>query len=63
MVAFAGIGQVAPSLKELTSDNLLPSAGLGLRFRASEEERVNLSIDFAVGKDSDAWYFRIGEAF
>ncbi len=63
MVAFAGIGQVAPSLKEFTSDNLLPSAGLGLRFRASEEERVNLSIDFAVGQDSDAWYFRIGEAF
>ena len=28
-----------------------------------EEQWVNLSIDYAVGKDSDAFYFRIGEAF
>lgn len=63
LVAFGGIGQVAPSLGDLTTDNILPSAGLGIRFRASEEERVNLSIDYAVGDDLDAWYFRIGEAF
>jgi len=30
---------------------------------AAEKERVNLSIDYAIGKDSYAWYFRIGEAF
>ena len=63
MVAFGGIGQVAPSLNEFTAENILPSAGLGVRFRASEEQRVNLSLDYAAGKDSDAVYFRIGEAF
>jgi len=29
----------------------------------SEEQRINLGIDYARGKDSDAWYFRIGEVF
>ena len=63
MVFFGGIGQVAPKLSEIDLGDLLPSAGVGLRFMASEEERVNLGVDFAVGKDSNAWYFRIGEAF
>lgn len=63
MVAFAGIGEVAPTVGDMNSDDLLPSAGVGLRFMASEKERVNLSIDYARGRDSDAWYFRIGEAF
>jgi outer membrane protein assembly factor BamA len=63
MVAFAGIGEVAPKLSEMNTENILHSFGGGIRFRASEEQRVNLSIDYAVGKDSDALYFRIGEAF
>lgn len=63
LVAFAGIGEVAPELGEMNTENILPSVGAGIRYRASEEQRVNLSIDYAVGKDSDAWYFRIGEAF
>ena len=63
MVAFGGVGQVAPELGELTSDNILGSIGVGIRFMASEEAQVNLSLDYARGKDSDAWYFRIGEAF
>ena len=63
MVAFAGVGQVAPSISEMDTDDLLPSYGVGIRFMASEEQRVNLGIDYARGKDSDAWYFRIKEAF
>jgi hypothetical protein len=63
MVAFGGIGQVAPDLNELNSDDILGSAGLGIRFMPSKEAGVNLSLDYARGKDSDAWYFRIGEAF
>ena len=63
LVAFAGVGQVAPQVDEIEFDDLLPSGGIGIRFMASEDERVNLSIDYARGRDSDAWYFRIGEAF
>lgn len=63
VVAFAGVGQVAPEIGDIEFDDWLPSAGLGIRFMASEDERVNLGIDYARGRDSDAWYFRIGEAF
>lgn len=61
-VAFVGVGGVAPSFDKLGS-TLLPAAGLGLRFRASKQHRVNASVDFAAGKDSHAFYFYIGEAF
>ncbi len=64
MVAFAGAGNVASTVGDLSFDDLLPSVGVGLRFLASEKDGVNLSIDYARGRDSsDAWYFRIGEAF
>jgi hypothetical protein len=63
MVAFAGLGQVAPSFNELNSDNTLPSVGAGLRFMASREHKVDISMDWAFGKDSDALYFYIGQAF
>jgi outer membrane protein assembly factor BamA len=63
MVAFGGIGQVADNLSGLNAENILPSIGAGIRFRVSEAQGVNVGIDYAKGKDSDAWYFRIGEAF
>lgn len=61
-VVFAGVGGVAPSFEKFGS-TLLPAAGVGLRFRASKQHPVNASVDFAVGKDSQAFYFYIGEAF
>lgn len=61
--AFAGVGAVAPDFGSFDGDELLPAAGVGLRYQASERYRINLSIDYAVGEDSDAVYFRVGEAF
>ena len=63
VVAFAGVGEVAPSWSEFTLDDLLPSAGVGVRFKISKTTGLNLSVDYAVGKDSDAWYFYVGESF
>lgn len=64
VVAFAGIGGVAPDLGSIIDDStVLPAAGVGLRFQASKKNNVNLRLDFAVGKDSQALYFSIGEAF
>jgi hypothetical protein len=40
MVAFAGMGEVAPKLGEFAARNLLPSVGAGLRFMVSEANRV-----------------------
>jgi outer membrane protein assembly factor BamA len=64
VVAFAGVGQTAPHLGAFTDSKVLYSGGAGLRFVASEAERVNLGIDYARASDGDsAVYFRIGEAF
>ena len=61
-VAFAGVGGISPdrSWDEATT---LPAAGVGLRFEASREYRVNLSVDVAVGDGSSGLYVYLGEAF
>jgi outer membrane protein assembly factor BamA len=63
MVAFAGIGQVGEKLSDYNTNDILPSAGVGLRFKLSKTTGFNLSVDFAVGEDTSAWYFYVGEAF
>lgn len=63
LVAFAGIGQVGEKLSDYNTGNILPSAGLGLRFKLSKTTGFNLSFDYARGEDSDAWYFYVGESF
>ncbi|MGE0117614.1 MAG: BamA/TamA family outer membrane protein [Dongiaceae bacterium] len=64
VVAFAGVGQVAPNLGAFVDNDVLYAGGAGLRFVASESERVNLGIDYARASDGEhAFYFRIGEAF
>jgi hypothetical protein len=62
-VAFAGLGQVAPDLSDLDGDNLLPSAGVGLRIRLTEENPLYYGIDVAVGKNETILYFKLGQAF
>ena len=62
-VAFAGFGEVAPSWSDFTFEDALPSAGVGVRFKISKTTGLNLSVDYAVGKESDAWYFYVGESF
>lgn len=62
-VAFAGLGGIAPGLGHLGDSRLLPSAGAGLRFRPSRQTNINLRLDFAVGRDSNAIYLGISEAF
>jgi outer membrane protein assembly factor BamA len=63
LVFFGGVGSVAPAIDKFDFDDLLPSGGVGLRIMASKEQRVNVSIDYAFGRDSEAFYFSIGEAF
>jgi hypothetical protein len=63
-VAFAGVGEVAPSFGDFNSDDLLPSAGLGIRFLVAKENRINFRIDYAWGRaGSRGLYVGVGEAF
>jgi outer membrane protein assembly factor BamA len=63
LVGFAGVGEVADAFSDFDADHVLPSVGAGLRFLASKEYHVNVSMDYALGEDSRAFYFYIAEAF
>ncbi len=63
MVVFVGVGWVADSMSEIRLEDTLPGAGIGLRYMMIPQYRINVGIDFAVGKEDTAFYFRINEAF
>jgi hypothetical protein len=63
VVAFGGVGSVAPGVDKFRTDQLLPSGGTGLRFLMSKKYHVNLRTDFAWGKDTFTWSVGVGEAF
>jgi outer membrane translocation and assembly module TamA len=63
MVAFGGLGQVGKSFSDFKSDIILVSGGVGLRWMASVENRVNLSVDYALGEHDNYIYIYVGEAF
>ena len=60
---FTGLGQIAPDFGDFDDDNLLWSAGFGLRFRLTEENRMNYRADAAWGRDGFEFYFSLTEAF
>jgi len=63
VVAFAGLGGVAPSIDQFKVDNLRPSLGLGVRFLVDAEENLNLRLDFGRGREKLNYYFKIAESF
>lgn len=61
-VVFCGVGAIWED--GLTSDDLYPSYGAGIRFRLQEANNVNFRIDYALGEDDeDGWYVSVSEAF
>ena len=63
MVFFAGGGAVAPNFGDYSNSSFLPSVGLGVRYMVVPANRVNVRVDFAWGRDSNALYISVGEAF
>lgn len=51
IVAFGGVGEVAPTLAMFRYDNLLSSGGGGVRYKLSTKYHVNLRLDIAQGKN------------
>lgn len=62
-VGFLGVGGVGESFSDFDKDDTLPAAGVGIRFSISPENRLNVSLDWAVGKDNDYVYIYVSEAF
>jgi Omp85 superfamily domain len=61
--AFAGLGEVAPTISQYTLNDILPSFGGGLRYVLAAKNHVALRLDFAWGRDAGKVYFTVGEAF
>ena len=63
VVGFIGLGNVAPSFSGLGFDNVKSSWGLGLRYAAKPEERLNIRVDFGFGTQNPGFYLNIRESF
>lgn len=63
LVGFAGFGSIFESNIEDNNGKILPSIGAGFRYAAFPENKMNVGIDIAAGKDDWGVYFRIGESF
>ena len=61
IVAWVGAGTMGPSVDELNNGRWLPTAGVGYRFEF--KPRVNIRLDYGIGKGSSGFYFQVGEAF
>jgi outer membrane protein assembly factor BamA len=64
-VAFGGIGNVGKQVGELNFQALKYSYGGGMRFALSKSEKLNLRLDYGIGRGRKAhgFYFQLGEAF
>ncbi len=63
VVAFAGVGQVAPDLKSFSIPQMKLSAGGGIRFMLSKRERANIRFDYGFTKEGGGFYLIFGESF
>jgi len=61
MVFWTGAGGVAERLDKLSTDELLPTAGVGYRFEV--KPKVNLRLDMGFGNGDSGFYFNVNEAF
>jgi hypothetical protein len=62
-VAFAGVGGIARTWGEFRSDQLLPSAGAGLRFKLDKKNHINYRVDVGFGREGRTVSIGVAEAF
>lgn len=63
-VAFAGAGQVGPTLSQLSANGTHSAAGLGIRYRVSKKFPVDFSVDYSRNNlKEDQVYVYVGQRF
>lgn len=60
-VIWAGAGNIFPDFDEFKWNQTLPTFGFGYRWEF--KNRVNIRLDYGIGKGQSAFYFNINEAF
>lgn len=63
MVAFAGLGDVAHEASDFRPGDFKYAFGLGIRIQFDPEERINLRLDSAWGRNTSGFYINLMEAF
>jgi outer membrane protein assembly factor BamA len=62
-VVFMGAGEVGATFSEFNTSDILPGGGVGVRLLLAKRSRVNLRVDYAWGRGSNAFYVGLLEAF
>lgn len=62
-VAFAGVADVFDRPADLAFDTIKYTAGLGIRFQFSRSEKINIRLDYGIGRDSSGDYIDLNEAY
>lgn len=62
-VAFAGLAWSANEMSQMALDDTLPAGGIGIRWTMIPTYKINARIDYGWGKDDQAIYVAIGEAY
>ena len=60
---FAGAGEVFGSFEDIQFDNIKYNVGIGIRYQFSRSEKINIRMDYGVGRDSSGDYLDLTEAF
>lgn len=63
MVSFVGLGDVFNRVSDIKAQTLKYSVGSGIRFVVNPAERLNIRVDYAVGREGGYFYFSVAEAF
>jgi len=63
LVAFFGLGEVAPEVGKFNADNLKPAGGMGVRYTLAKKNHVNLRVDYGIGLNGGGVYMGLSEAF
>lgn len=61
VAVWVGAGNVFPKFNKFQWDETLPSYGVGYRWEF--KNRVNIRLDYGIGKGQSSFYFNINEAF
>jgi len=62
-VAFAGLGDVFETTEDIESNQLKYSLGGGVRVALDTKEKINLRVDYGIGRGNTGVYVSVTEAF
>ncbi|TRX54286.1 BamA/TamA family outer membrane protein [Fulvivirga sp. M361] len=63
VVVFGAMGDVARSVDSFSLGDFKWAGGGGLRLMINEKDRLNVRVDYGIGKDTSGLYFGLSESF